>query len=227
MQGVDLEVRPADGASRRPAGLVSRARREEAARPAVVRLACHSFDLQVLPQRAAARHVQHLDAAADGQHREAVRDGPSREGQLDLVELRHQGQVAVVAGYGAVTSRLDVHATGQQKRVEELVVETDAVDFADDRNGKRGRAGQLESVEVRAVQRKLQRSFRAGKRPEWDAYNCHFSTGDGTRRCATSGSFALAWARRSLLISAMVTPSASASPLRTTPSGSTTMLRAQ
>src|SRR2546428_12464206 len=48
-----------------------------------------------------------------------------------------------------------------------------------------------------------------------------------TRRCATTGSRARALARRSFETSETVTPSASARPATTTPSGSTIMLRAQ
>ena len=65
----------------------------------------------VLVQRAAARDVEDLAAAADAEHREAERVRAADDGELEGVELRLHGPEPRVA-LGAVGGRVEVRAAG-------------------------------------------------------------------------------------------------------------------
>src|SRR2546428_10419576 len=106
MEAVDADMGLADRPCQQAIGLDLQSVHEQVAGITVVRLSPDALGMQVLPQRSAAGDVQDLDSAADAQRGEAVGDRPLRELQLDLVELRHQRQVAVIACDSAVASRL-------------------------------------------------------------------------------------------------------------------------
>src|SRR5450759_4201709 len=101
---------------------------QQIARFAIVLAMGGLLDVQVLPQRACARNVQDLDAAAYSEQRQSIRDRPAGQRQLDLVQLGHDVEVAVLSCDSAVTVRFDVRTAGQEQAVEELVVKADAVD---------------------------------------------------------------------------------------------------
>ena len=65
---------------------------------------------KVLEQRAAAPHVEDLQAAADAEHGDALVDGEVDEPELDPVTAR-LGRVQLGIGLGAVQAGLDIRAT--------------------------------------------------------------------------------------------------------------------
>src|SRR5438270_10503779 len=128
MQAVRADARLTERPSEQAVGLDVEIVDEQIARFAVMRLANDALDMQVLPQRPAARDVQHLDAAADAQRGQAVPDGPRSELQLDLVQLRHEREVAVLARDGPIPSWLHVRAAWQKESIEQPVMEPQAPD---------------------------------------------------------------------------------------------------
>src|SRR5450759_299960 len=76
---------------------------QQIARFAIVLATGGLLDVQVLPQRACARDVQDLDAAAYPEQRQAIRDRPAGQRQLDLVQVGHYVEVAVLSCDSAVT----------------------------------------------------------------------------------------------------------------------------
>src|ERR1700674_656290 len=135
VEAVDSQMRFAEGAGEQRAGLDVEPVDEQVARFAVVILMGGAFYVHVLPQRAFARHVEDLYAAAYPEHREPIRDRPTSQCQLHLVQLWHEREVAVIARDRAVTARLDVGAAGQKQAVEELVIEPQVAGVACDRDG--------------------------------------------------------------------------------------------
>ena len=101
---------------------------------------------QVLVQRPAAGHVQHLHAAADREHGQAARYRPPREGQLEAVELGlGRPQLGMLGG--AVVVRMQVRPARQAdavEAVEQLVHRAGAHRREDHRH----RAGHTHGVEV-------------------------------------------------------------------------------
>src|SRR2546428_5522725 len=186
MEAVHLDVRLAEGAGQQAARLDVQAVHQQVTGFAGVRSGGGTLDLKVLPQRPAARDVQHLDAAAYSEHRQAVGDRPLRQGELERVQLGHQVEVAVVPGDGVVATRLDIRAAWQEQPVEELVVDPQAVlvVYERDRQGDRARAP--ERVEVRSVQRELRRKSRAGDRSQRNSDDGHVQSRSKPRKRSQS-----------------------------------------
>src|SRR2546425_12397707 len=186
MGAVPRDVGLAGGAGQQAPRLDVETVPQQVTRVAVVRIAGGPLDLKVLPQRPAARDVQHLNAAAYSEHRQAVGDRPLRKGELERVQLGHQVEVAVVPGDGVVATRLDIRAAWQEQPVEELVVDPQAVlvVYERDRQGDRARA--LDRVEVRSVQRELRRKSRAGERAQRNSDDGHVQSRSKPRKRSQS-----------------------------------------
>ena len=106
---------------------------------------------QVLLERAAQRHVEHLVAAADAEQRQAEVAGGAGQRQLEHVGV---GMAAgdVGRGLGAVVLRVDVAAAGQQQAVESGHHLVDVVGI-DARHDERQPAGAQHGVDIAPVER--------------------------------------------------------------------------
>ena len=90
----------------------------EAARRVPVRLAPDPLG-QVLLDRPARRHVQHLHAAADAEQRQVALERPVPERELEAVPLRTRSAGLRVRPR-AVRAGIDVGAAGEDEAVEEV-----------------------------------------------------------------------------------------------------------
>ena len=90
------------------------------ARPAGVRRGLEAAIADVGPQRPAARHVQHLQPAADAEHRHLPLAGRRQQRQLQRVALRlrvAQPRFVHVAAEGAAAGRHVAAAREHQQRI--------------------------------------------------------------------------------------------------------------
>ena len=108
---------------------------------------------QILQQRAAARDVEHLQAAADRQHGQLARLGGADERDLEAVEVRLGGAEAGV-GLGAVDRRVQVRAARQAQAAEPVEQGLDAVDVQR-RDDHGHRAGTADRLRIGEAEREL------------------------------------------------------------------------
>ena len=74
---------------------------------------------QVLLERAAARDVHHLHAAADAEQRQVALERAARQGELERVALGHE-PLRLRVGLGPVGRGVDVGTAGEHQAVEQV-----------------------------------------------------------------------------------------------------------
>jgi hypothetical protein len=171
VKAVDSKVRGSHRAGQKAVGLDVKLMDQPITRLPVMRLVCRAFDLQVLPQRAAAGDVHDLDAATNAEQRKIIGQRPFRKTQLDLIELWVDYEVAIVPRNRSVALWLDVCAAREEQSVDDLIQLPKSLRVSDDRDGQGNRACVLERLEVGTIESQLGRQAVAEKRAQGDTYD--------------------------------------------------------
>ncbi len=109
---------------------------------------------QVLMERAATGHVQHLHAAADAEDRQTASIRSADQGQLERVDPR-LGRAELLVGAGAIGGGLDVGTAGQADAVHAVEERPDRL-RAHRGNDHRDAAGSLDRLRIQGRQRELE-----------------------------------------------------------------------